>query len=319
MSKKIIFFSLTFIAAAIGAVVASTKTNKEYIAPITETETETNGKAQAVTVSPAVPTQVQFADKTIDLTRSDRYERMDREILSFTYSHINTILQMKRANRLFPIVVPILKECSVPEDFKYLMIIESNGDIYARSPVGAAGLWQFMEATGREYGLEVNSAIDERYHIEKATRAACKYLKSAYAEYGDWLTVAASYNCGKGNVSKRIDAQKESHAIDLALLPETSRYIFRLMAIKEIFENPEKYGFHLQERDLYKPIPILTTLQVDTTIASLPDLAAKYILNYMQLRDANPWMRSTTLPNKSRRKYEIKIPDAKAINSMYAK
>lgn len=317
MQKKIIIFSTAFAAVIIGAIVALAGTKSE--GATLASNMETAQKVQQTTISPSVPAKVEFAGSTIDLARSDRYERMDREILSFTYSHINTMLQMKRANRLFPIVEPILKECNVPDDFKYLMIIESNGDIYARSPAGAAGLWQFMEATGREHGLEVNSSIDERYHIEKATRAACKYLKDAYAEYGDWLTVAASYNCGKANVSKRIDVQKQQHAINLALLPETSRYIFRLMAMKMVFENPQKYGFQLNESDLYKPIPILTTLQVDTTITSLPDLAAKHGLNYMQLRDANPWMRSTTLPNKSRRKYEIKIPDAGAVNNMYAK
>ena len=146
------------------------------------------------TVSPQVPRSVIFAGESISLTAQDRHERMDREILSFTYSHINTMLMIKRANRLFPIVEPILKRCGVPDDFKYLMIIESNGDIEARSPAGAGGLWQFLEKTGREYKLEVNGEVDERYNIEKATEAACSYLKESYAKYKDWITVAASYN-----------------------------------------------------------------------------------------------------------------------------
>ena len=174
-----------------------------------ETDNRDIQPKELYTVSPEVPREIIFAGEKIQLTLQNRHERMDREIMSFTYSHINTMLQIKRANRLFPIVEPILKECGVPDDFKYLMIIESNGDIEARSPAGAGGLWQFLEKTGREYGLEVNKEIDERYNIEKATRAACGYLKESYAIYGDWITVAASYNTGRTNVNKRIEGQKE--------------------------------------------------------------------------------------------------------------
>ncbi|MBQ8694614.1 MAG: lytic transglycosylase domain-containing protein, partial [Bacteroidaceae bacterium] len=202
-------------------------------------------------VSPRIPVQVTFAGENIELTLQDRRERMDREMLSFCYSHINTMLQIKRANRLFPIVEPILVKHGIPSDFKYLMIIECNGDVEARSGAGAAGPWQFLEKTGRLYGLEVNGEVDERYNIEKATVAACKYLKESYEEYGDWLTVAASYNTGRANVTKRINAQKEDKAINLVLLPETSRYIFRLLAVKTIFSNPQAYGFILKESDLY--------------------------------------------------------------------
>ena len=166
---------------------------------------------------PEIPTSMVFAGDTIDLTQQDRRERMDKEMLSFTYSHINTMLIIKRANRLFPVVEPILNECGVPDDFKYLMIIESNGDPEAFSPSKAGGLWQFLEKTGREYGLEVTDEIDERYHTEKATRAACKYLKDSYELYGDWLTVAASYNTGRTNVAKRKERQKEERAINLVL------------------------------------------------------------------------------------------------------
>ena len=164
---------------------------------------------------PEIPTSIVFAGDTIDLTLQDRRERMDKEMLSFTYSHINTTLIIKRANRLFPIIEPILAECGLPDDFKYLMIIESNGDPEAISPSKAGGLWQFLEKTGREYGLEVTEEIDERYHTEKATRAACEYLKGSYEAYGDWLTVAASYNTGRANVAKRQERQKEEKAIDL--------------------------------------------------------------------------------------------------------
>ncbi|MBR2300492.1 MAG: lytic transglycosylase domain-containing protein [Bacteroidaceae bacterium] len=264
-------------------------------------------------VSPTVPKHITFAGKSIDLTPQDRHERLDREILAFTYAHINTMLQIKRANRLFPIVEPILKECGVPDDFKYLMIIESNGDIYARSNVGAAGLWQFMEKTGREYGLEVNKEVDERYHIEKATRAACKYLKKSYEEFGNWITVAASYNAGVTNIRERVEKQKESDAMNITLVPETSRYIFRLLAAKTIFSDPVGYGFLLKESDLYPPLPIAQKKHINGGIKDLPDFAKKYGLNYMHLREANPWLRCTTLTNQQKKRYTILIPDANAL------
>lgn len=266
------------------------------------------------TVSPQVPRSVIFAGESISLTAQDRHERMDREILSFTYSHINTMLMIKRANRLFPIVEPILKRCGVPDDFKYLMIIESNGDIEARSPAGAGGLWQFLEKTGREYKLEVNGEVDERYNIEKATEAACSYLKESYAKYKDWITVAASYNTGRANVDKRIAAQKQQKAIDLVLLPETSRYIFRIMAVKEIFKEPAKFGFILKNSDLYPALPIAKSVTVNGSIASWADFAKQYGLTYLQLREANPWIRSASLTNKLQRSYKVKIPDSKALH-----
>lgn len=264
-------------------------------------------------VSPKTPESVVFAGETYNLTRHDRRERMDREILAFTYSHINTILQIKRANRLFPIVEPILKECGVPDDFKYLMIIESNGDIHARSSVGAAGLWQFMEKTGKEYGLEVNSYVDERYNIEKATRAACSYLKKSYETFGNWMSVAASYNAGVANISKRVESQKENNAINLVLLPETSRYLFRLFAMKCIFDDPINYGFILKQSDLYPPLPIKEEITINTPVECWADIAKKYGLTFLQLREANPWMRSSKMPNTSHKSYSVKIPDAKGL------
>ncbi len=265
-------------------------------------------------VSPKLPREISFAGENIQLTAQDRRERLDREILAFTYSHTNTLLQIKRANRLFPLVEPILKECGVPEDFKYLMIIESNGDINARSTVGAGGLWQFMEKTARSYGLEVNSHVDERYHIEKATRAACEYLKESYEKYGDWLTVAASYNAGRANISKRIDKQKEQKAINLQLVPETSRYLFRLLAVKSVFTDPISYGFILHRRDLYPPLPVNCKITIDSTVTCWAGIARKHGLTYLQLREANPWIRETTLPNKTGKRYEVIIPDSAGLH-----
>lgn len=276
-------------------------------------ETEPIQRSPYDIVPPAIPKNVVFAGEEIDLTQQDRRERMDREMLSFCYSHINTTLQLKRANRLFPIVEPVLRECGVPDDFKYLMIIESNGDIEARSPTGASGLWQFMEATGKEYGLEINGEVDERYNIEKATRAACRYLKESYREFGDWLTVAASYNTGRANVKKRIDAQNQTKAIDLVLLPETSRYIFRLLAVKTIFEKPSDYGFILQSSDLYPTIPT-NSVAVDSSIVSWAVFAQQYGLTYLQLREINPWIRGKALTNRSGKNYSVLIPESGALN-----
>lgn len=267
----------------------------------------------SIALSPEVPDSVIFAGEKIALTTQDRRERMDREMLAFTYSHINTLLQIKRANRLFPIIEPILKECGVHDDLKYLMIIESNGDTEAISTAKAGGLWQFIESTGKSYGLQVNKEVDERFHIEKATRAACEYLKESYHIYRDWLTVAASYNTGRGNVAKRMESQKEKKAINLKLLPETSRYIFRLLAVKIIFSNPQKYGFCLRSRDLYPYIPHKEIVEVDSAVESWGVFAKKHNITYLQLREANPWIRGTSLTNKEMKKYEVKIPDRKAL------
>ncbi len=271
-------------------------------------------KVAALAVSPETPEEVRFADETIRLTRADLRERMDREITAFTYSHQLTLLMIKRANRYFPIVEPILKECGVPDDLKYLMVIESNLSPLAKSPAGAAGLWQFMQTTGRQYGLEVNVNIDERYNIEKATRAACEYLKESYAMYGDWMTVAASYNAGQNGISRRLEQQGVTTAMDLWLVEETSRYMFRILAAKTVLENPKAYGFVLKRSQLY---PYIAPKEIITTTQQIDDLAAfarKHGVTVAQLREENPWLREYTMNNKSGRTYHIRIPDTKALH-----
>lgn len=257
--------------------------------------------------SPSVPQEVTFDGVTIDLRRYDRRERMDRELLSFTYMHSSTLLMLKRANRYFPIIEPILKENGIPDDFKYLMVIESSLNVLAKSPSGAAGLWQIMPATARELGLEVNNNIDERYHIEKSTRAACKYFKQAYAKYGDWMSVSAAYNAGQGRISKQLDKQLADHAMDLWLVEETSRYMFRLLAAKEVFSCPQRFGFLLKQEQLYPPIPY-TEQQVTTSIENLSEYTEKQGITYAQLRDANAWLREPSLQNKSGKTYVLHIP-----------
>ena len=261
----------------------------------------------SLTAPPSVPTQVSFADEVIALDRYDLRERLDRELMAFTYMHSSTMLTLKRANRYFPIIEPILREEGLPDDLKYLAVIESSLNPLARSGAGAAGMWQFMKGTGRDYGLEVNDNIDERYHIEKSTRAACAYLREAYAKYGSWLCVAASYNAGQGRITQQLQKQGVQRAVDLWLIEETTRYMFRLLAAKAVLTHPQQYGFLLKHSDLYPPIPC-TTDTVTTGIADLASYARGKGITYAQLKDANPWLRDTFLQNKSERTYVLKLP-----------
>ena len=265
------------------------------------------------TVSPDVPDVVVFAGDTLRLDRADLRERMDREQCAFTYMHASTLLALKRANRYFPVIEPILRKNGLPDDLKYLAVIESSLNPQARSRAGAAGMWQFMTGTGRDFGLEVNHNIDERYHIEKSTRAACDYLKQAYAKYGSWLCVAASYNAGQGRITQQLARQGVERAVDLWLVEETARYMFRLLAAKAVLSHPQHYGFLLKGEDLYPPIAYAT----DTLATGIDDLA-QYAqskgLTYAQLKDANPWLRGTSLMNKSRRTYILKLPTQAAMH-----
>ena len=259
-----------------------------------------------------VPSSVTFCGKSIDLTRYDRYERMDRELLAFTYMHSTSIQMIKKANRYFPIVEPILKANGVPDDFKYLMVIESNLNPNARSGAGAAGLWQFMQTTGREYGLEVNKNIDERYHVEKATEAACKYLKDAYDKYQDWIAVAASYNAGQARISAQFEKQQVDDMLDLYLVEETARYVYRIIAAKIMFSNPSAFGFRLRTKDLYMPISY-KEVTVNTGISNLAEWAKKQGITYALLKNMNPWLRDNFLQNVSKRTYTLKIPTAEGM------
>ena len=259
-----------------------------------------------------VPSSVTFCGKSIDLTRYDRYERMDRELLAFTYMHSTSIQMIKKANRYFPIVEPILKANGIPDDFKYLMVIESNLNPNVRSGAGAAGLWQFMQTTGREYGLEVNKNIDERYHVEKATEAACKYLKDAYDKYQDWIAVAASYNAGQARISSQFEKQQVDDMLDLYLVEETARYVYRIIAAKIMFSNPSAFGFRLRTKDLYMPISY-KEVTVNTGISNLAEWAKKQGITYALLKNMNPWLRDNFLQNVSKRTYTLKIPTAEGM------
>ena len=264
-------------------------------------------RIQVEVVSPKLPEQVTFAGQTISFDRADMYERLDRELTAMTYTHGTTLLMIKRANKLFPILEPILKKNGVPTDLLYLACVESTLDPLAYSPAKAAGIWQFIPSTAREYGLEVNDDIDERYNIEKATEAACKYLKKAYRKYGNWESVASSYNAGLTRIDKELFAQGQSSSFDLYLNRETSRYMFRILATKIIMEDPVDFGFVLNTSQLYFPIET-KTVEVTETIDDLPAWAEKQCTSYQWLKELNPWIRSKTLPDKSGKKYIIKLP-----------
>lgn len=260
--------------------------------------------------SPKVPEYCIFAGDTIRFDTPDMRERMDRELIAFAYSHSTSILMLKRAPKYFPQIEKILAEEKIPDDLKYLMVIESNLDQSALSTAGAAGLWQFTVGTGRQYGLEINSNIDERYNIEKSTRAACRYLRESYAKYGDWLTVAASYNGGQNRISGELERQHRKKATELWIANETSRYMFRLLVAKMLFTDPAQFGFYLDKEDLYQPMEIRDTVTVHSSIPDLVRYAESFGISYRELKSANLWLRESKLKNNSHRIYRIAIPAA---------
>ncbi|PIA79399.1 murein transglycosylase [Gaetbulibacter sp. 4G1] len=253
-----------------------------------------------------VPNDLNFAGELMPLKNPDILERMDRELLVNTYWQSNGLLMFKRAKKYFPVIEPILAKHNIPDDFKYLAVIES-GLTNAVSPAGARGVWQIMKSTGRENGLEVNANVDERYNLEKATEVACKYLKKSKEKLGSWTLAAAAYNGGNAGISRRLKAQKVSNYYDLLLGEETGRYLFRIVALKEILSNPNKYGFNFREKDLYKNIPTYK-VEVDTAVTSFAKFAQNFGINYKILKLHNPWLREPHLNNKSRKLYTIDIP-----------
>ncbi len=254
-----------------------------------------------------LPDTLNFADEKISLSSPDLKERLDRELLVNTYWQSNMMLLLKRANKYFPTIEKILKEEGVPSDLKYLSVIESGLE-NAISPAGAKGFWQIMRTTGKEYGLEVNSNVDERYHIELSTRMATKYLKKAKNKFGSWTLAVASYNRGIRGIQRNLNQQKVENYFDLRLGKETSRYVFRVLAVKEIIENPMKYGYVYDHTDLYYPVPVRYH-GLDTAISNLATFAKKMGVNYKILKIHNPWLLQNHLNNKSRKYYEIAIPE----------
>ena len=257
-------------------------------------------------VAPAVPEYIVFAGDTIRFDTDEKYERMDRELMSFTYMHSTSLLMLKRSGRYFPQIEPVLRRYGIPNDLKYLCVIESNLDPKAVSVAGAAGLWQFTKSTARDFGLEVTVEVDERYHIEKETVAACEFLSRAYKRYGNWATAAPSYNCGMGGMSARIVEQHRNSSFDLWMPEETTRYVYRILAAKMLFENPLSFGYTVPEKYPYKTP--LQTVTVSGAIPNLVDFAEQFGVSYAELKRANLWLRDNKLTNKEKKTYRIDIP-----------
>jgi membrane-bound lytic murein transglycosylase D len=253
------------------------------------------------------PQKLYFAGEQVPLERFDVYEGLDREMLSNSYFHSQTIRFIKSAPRYFSVIEPILRENGIPDDFKFLCLAESSFDERIVSPAGAVGLWQFMKGTAGDYGLEVNKEVDERYHIEKSTVAACKYLKDSHVKYGTWTMVAASYNAGRNFISRQIERQKSEDYYDLLLGEETARYVFRILALKIILNDPEKYGFRVPEEEKY---PVIETklVEISGAIPDFADFARQYGISYKMLKTFNPWLRESFLTNPRGKTYQLKIP-----------
>jgi hypothetical protein len=265
------------------------------------------------TVAPAIPDQVIFCGDTIHINRYDLRERFDREMLNMLFMHSSSMLLIKRANRYFPIIEPILKANGVPDDMKYLACIESHLDHKATSAARAVGMWQFIPETAVEYGLEINDEVDERYNIEKETEAACQYLKYAYSLYGDWATAAASYNTGYARITKELDRQRAARGLDLWLVDETMRYVFRILACKVFMEHPQQYGFYLNRDQLYPPIETKDTL-ISGKVTNWVDLADSLRIPYYDLKAFNTWIRSDSLINPAGKTYKVLYPVKESVH-----
>lgn len=265
-----------------------------------------NTQTKNVFVVPEVPDSVQFADEWINLNDLDLKERFDRELIVNNFWHSNTILYLKRANRWFPLMREVLKEEGVPQDLLYLAVIES-GLTQATSPSGARGFWQFMEPTARDYNLRVDNQVDERLNIEKSTRAACKYLKNAYQKFDSWFLAAASYNMGEGGVQSNLDRQGVSSYFDLFLNSETARYVFRMLAVKEIMNNPEKFGFKISNDQLYAPYNV-RKVTVENSIENLYTWSIEQGVTYKIVKKLNPWIKDSKLTLGTNQTIDLNLP-----------
>ena len=253
-----------------------------------------------------LPKNLNLAGERVPIEKNDIKERMDRELLVNTYWQSNGLLLIKRANKYFPILEPLLKKYGLPDDFKFLALAES-AFTDETSSAGAAGIWHFMKRTGKEYGLEINSNVDERYHIEKSTKVAAEYLIKSKERFNSWTLAAAAYNAGNYGIHKQLEKQQVNNYYDALLADETERYVFRIIALKEVISNPKKYGFIIENEDLYT-FPKTRTVKVDTVISNISLFAKKFGITYKELKIHNPWLRENKLNNASRKLYEIKIP-----------
>ena len=311
MKNKELRLKVLTISASVIAVIMTINLFTRSAEPSQECENEIVIEQVYTIRALPIPASLEFAGERVPLEKTYVRESYDREILVNTYWQSQTLLLIKRANRYFPVIEPILKEHNLPDDFKYLALIESGFMPRAVSPAGAAGIWQFMRDTAKEYGLEVSNEVDERYHLEKSTVAACNYLKKAHKKYKSWSLAAAAYNAGMGGIDRQLARQKVNDYYDLLLNEETQRYVFRILAVKQILSSPSEFGFHLTEKDLYKPIAFYE-IEVNDSIDDIADFAKEYGATYREIKDLNPWLRETFLKNTGKKSYFIKIPKKNA-------
>ena len=271
-----------------------------------ELEENTIDKLPQIIKPVKIDGSVNFAGEYLPEDNFDVLERLDRELLVNSYWHSSTMLNIKAARRYFPVIENILAEEGVPDDFKYIAVAESNLR-NATSPAGAKGLWQFMPAVAKGFGLEISSYVDERYHVEKATRAACKLIKSYKKRFGNWTNAAGAYNMGETRFAKELDRQKMESYYDMNFGEETGRYVFRILAIKEIMRNPDKYGFYLDKNELFQPFDNLKKVEVSSGISNLGEFAKEHGTTYRMLKVFNPWLTSYTLPGNGKT-YSIDVP-----------
>ncbi|MCB0637953.1 MAG: lytic transglycosylase domain-containing protein [Lewinella sp.] len=248
-----------------------------------------------------------FAGETLPTDNFDVRERLDRELTVNTYWHSSTILSIKSMLRYFPIMERILREEGVPEDLKYVAVAESSLR-NAVSPAGARGIWQFMEGTAGDYNLEVNREIDERYDLEKSTRAAAQYFKRLHDRFGSWALATAAYNMGASRLRSTLEEQRAESYFDININEETSRYYFRLVAIKYIMEDPRAFGFYLDQEDYYAPLNDYRTVEVSGPVENWGDFAREHGTTYRMLKVYNPWLLDSKLTNRSGKTYEIRVP-----------
>lgn len=254
-----------------------------------------------------IPDHIDFAGEDVPMNDEDVKQRLDRELLVNAYWHSQTLYIMKQYEQIISLIEPIMKRYHVPKDFEYLCVAESGLQTNAQSPSGAVGLWQFTKATGIKYGLKINNEIDERYSYEKSTEAACKYFMEAKQQFGSWTMAAAAFNRGIDGMDDAVKHQKTNNYYELYLNRETSRYIFRILALKQVLQNPQQYGFFLDAGDLY-PDYKYKTVAVDSSILDLADFAKANGTSYKTLRELNPWIMGYSLTNKEKRMYELKLP-----------
>jgi hypothetical protein len=306
MKNLIKILSLVAIIMVSSLLIFATTNEKETKTNDTNINVEKNTSETYQIKALKIPENLTFAGERVPVEKEDIRERIDRELLVNTYWQSNGLLLFKRAHKYFPIIEPILEKNGVPDDFKYLAVIES-GLQNVTSPAGARGFWQIMKSTGRENGLEINTNVDERYHLEKATQVACNYLNKAKERFGSWTMAAAAYNAGNAGMARKINDQKVDDYYELLLGEETKRYVPRMVALKEILANPTKYGFIFDKEDLYN-FEATKVVKVDTVITNIADFSNELGINYKTLKRHNPWLRENKLNNASRKLYEIKIP-----------